>query len=230
MFSPDDMARISAWTDEIAATPETPDNIMQYFETSLVNPGARIVSRIENFCPYHAEFNALLEGWEMLGAVAEMFAEPAVLLKDKINFKLPGGDGFKAHQDVQAGWDKYARLHITAMVTIDRATLANGCLEIVAGQHTRGLIGNSWEPLTEHDLVGMEFIPCLAEPGDVVFFDSYVPHRSAANLSAERRRVLYVTYNRLSEGDHRAQYYADKRQSYPPDCERESGKSYTFRV
>ena len=62
------------------------------------------------------------------------------------------------------------------------------------------------------------------------FFDSYTPHRSGPNLTDKPRRVLYVTYNRLSEGEHRATYYADKRRSYPPDCEREPGKTYVFRV
>ena len=40
----------------------------------------------------------------------------------------------------------------------------------------------------------------------------------------------YVTYSRLSDGDHRALYYADKRKSYPPDCEREPGKQYVYRI
>ena len=66
----------------------------------------------------------------MRQAVSELFGEPAVLFKDKINFKLPGGDGFKAHQDVQAGWDAYAGLHITAMVAIDETNAANGSLEM----------------------------------------------------------------------------------------------------
>jgi hypothetical protein len=64
----------------------------------------------------------------------------------------------------------------------------------------------------------------------VVFFDSYVPHGSLANLSGLKRRVLYVTYNRLSEGDHRARYFAEKRAAFPPDIEREPGKNYVFRV
>ena len=63
-----------------------------------------------------------------------------------------------------------------------------------------------------------------------MFFDSFTPHRSAPNLTAAPRRVLYVTYNRASEGDHRAHYYADKRASYPPDIEREPGREYVFRV
>ena len=77
---------------------------------------------------------------------------------------------------------------------------------------------------------GVAFTPYPTAPGDVVFFDSYVPHQSGPNLSPEARRVLYVTYNRLSEGDHRARYYADKRKSYPPDCEREPGTQYVYRV
>jgi hypothetical protein len=63
-----------------------------------------------------------------------------------------------------------------------------------------------------------------------VFFDSFAPHRSEPNRTDAARRALYVTYNRLSEGDHRRQYYIDKRKSYPPDCEREPDKEYVFRV
>ena len=65
------------------------------------------------------------------------------------------------------------------------------------------------------------------EPGDVLFFDSYLPHRSAQNHSHVPRRALYVTYNRLSEGDRRADYFADKRQNFPPECEREKGVDYS---
>ena len=153
-----------------------------------------------------------------------------MLFKDKINFKLAGGDGFKPHQDQQAGWSVYASLFVTALVAIDDATEANGCLELAAGHHTRGLIGPEWAPLSEQDLRGVEFVPCPTGPGDAVFFDSFVPHRSGPNLSDEPRRVLYVTYNRLAEGDHRAQYYADKRKNYPPDVEREPGQQYVYRV
>ena len=73
-------------------------------------------------------------------------------------------------------------------------------------------------------------MPCPTKAGDVVYFDSFVPHRSAPNLSETPRRVLYITYNRLSEGDHRERYYAEKRKAYPPDCERDPDKVYEYRV
>ena len=39
-----------------------------------------------------------------------------------------------------------------------------------------------------------------------------------------------MTYGKASEGDHRAAYYADKRKNYPPDCERDPNKAYSFKV
>jgi 2-aminoethylphosphonate dioxygenase len=222
--------QIAIMTDEIARWPEVAGKYMMYFETSLTRPGERLLSRMENFFPYHAGFQALLTGPKLLGGATWLFGEPAVLFKDKINFKLSGADGFKAHQDVQAGWEKYANLHITAMVTIDVAILENGYLEIACGHHRRGSIGRKWEPLTDADTNGMAFVPCITGPGDVVFFDSYTPHRSGPNLSANPRRVLYITYNRRSEGDCRLQYYADKRKSYPPDCERVPARQYSYKV
>ncbi len=230
LFDAGEVAALRAWADEVQAWPELPGRWMVYGEPSLTEPARRLINRIENFYPYHPGFTGLFDGEKLAGRVGELFGEPAVLFKDKINFKLPGGDGFKPHQDQQAGWSAYARLFVTALVAIDAATAENGCLELAAGHHTRGLIGREWAPLTEEEMRGMAFVPHPARPGDVAFFDSYVPHRSGPNLTAEPRRVLYVTYNRASEGDHRLRYYADKRKSYPPDCEREPGKQYVYKV
>ena len=227
LFDAGETREITAWTDAVAAWPETPGKYMMYFEQSSLEPGRRILCRMEDIEPFHGNFSRLFTNGKMSGAVSQLFGEEAVLFKDKINFKMPGGDGFKAHQDVQAGWDSYASLHITALVTIDPCTVENGCLEMAPKQHDRGLIGEKWKPLDEDTL---QYVMLPTQPGDAVFFDSYAPHRSGPNLTSRSRRVLYVTYNRLSEGDHRRRYYADKRKSYPPNCERVPGKEYVFRV
>jgi ectoine hydroxylase-related dioxygenase (phytanoyl-CoA dioxygenase family) len=203
---------------------------MMYFEDSLLDSGKRVLSRIENFCPYHEGLNDLTNGEEMIQRISELFGEPAVLFKEKINFKMPGGNGFTPHQDAQAGWNDYASLFITVLIAIDESTVENGCLELAAGHHQRGLIGELWKPLTEENMNGMDFISVPTKPGDAVFFDSYAPHRSGPNLTDCPRRVLYLTYNRRSEGDSRIQYYADKRRSYPPDIEREPDRNYIFKV
>jgi len=218
------------WTEEVAAWPEVPGKWMRYYERRGGDPAARMLARIENFVPDHAGLAALFTSPRLLGLLAECAGEPVVLFKDKINFKLPGGDGFKPHQDQQAGWSTYADLFITAMVSIDDTTAENGCLELVAGHHTRGLVGDEWKPLSSEDMRRMDARAVPTRAGDVVFFDSYTPHASGPNLTRERRRVLYITYNRRSAGDHRIRYFADKRKSFPPDIERDPNRTYTFRV
>ncbi len=92
------------------------------------------------------------------------------------------------------------------------------------------MVGEEWVPLTAEQTKTLNLIPLPTEPGDVLFFDSYVPHASKPNLTGIQRRILYLTYNRLDAGDHRRQYYSQKRASFPPDIERVPGKTYKFRV
>ena len=226
-FDEAEMARIEAWTEELAEAPEEPGRHWVYHEKSLRDPGEDLISRIESMAPFHAGFAELTE--VLKTPMGQLLGEEAVLFKEKINFKMPGGEGYKPHQDSQAGWWEYGEYYITAMVCIDEATLENGCLKMVAGHHKRGLF-REWEPLTEDDMEGMEFVPCPTKPGDMAFFDSYAPHASEPNMGDTIRRIYFATYNRLSDGDHMARYYADKRKSYPPDIEREPGKEYVYRV
>ena len=226
-FDAAEMGRIDTWARELAALPEKAGRHWVYWENSLIEPDRKIVNRIENISPFHPGFAELSQA--LKAPVGQLLGEDAVLFKEKVNFKMPGGDGFKPHQDSQAGWDAYAKLFVTVLVSIDEATEENGCLKIAAGEHQRGLF-RAWEPLTEDDMAGMDFTFCPTRPGDLVFLDSYTPHGSASNMSDTIRRLYFATYNRVSEGDHLARYYADKRQSYPPDIERQPGKEYVFRV
>jgi 2-aminoethylphosphonate dioxygenase len=143
---------------------------------------------------------------------------------------LPGGGGFEPHQDIQPGWDDYCPYFISVLVTIDESTVENGCLELAAGYHKQGMLGEKWKPLTDAQLAGVEFVKYPMSPGDVAFFDCFVPHQSKPNLTSRQRRNLYLTFNRAADGDHRHNYFADKRKSYPPDYEREPGKQYVFKV
>ena len=203
---------------------------MVYFEDSLTQPGERLISRTERFADYCPPLNEVVHAERMIGRVGELLGEPPLLFKEKVNFKLLGGGGFEPHQDIQPGWDDYAPYFISVLVTIDPSTDENGCLELAAGHHKRGMIGERWKPLNEAQLQGVEFVKYPTNPGDVLFFDCFVPHASAPNLTGRPRRNLYLTFNCRSAGDHREQYYADKRKSYPPDFERQAGKVYKFRV
>lgn len=226
-------ASIRAIADSIralaAAEPRRGEQ-MVYYEDSLLNPGKRVLSRIERFVGYHEGLTRLVLGEDMTGRAGELLGEEAVLFKEKINFKEPGGSGFTPHQDVQAGWKTYAHTFVSVLITIDESTEENGCIEIASGHHTKGLIGKEWAPLEGPELRNVDFVKYPTSPGDVVFFDGYTPHQSKANVSDTPRCNIYLTLNPASQGDHRETYFADKRKNYPPDNEREAGKEYVFRV
>lgn len=228
-FSPAEAAQIAAWTTELEQRPEQVGAHWVYHEASLSDPTVRLVQRIEHFCPHHPDYDRLIQG-PLKAAVAQLLGEAAVLFKDKINFKMAGGAGFEPHQDQQAGWSRYAPLFVTALVCIDPATLENGCLEMADAPRFAGMIGEEWAPLTEAQMAGFTLTPVPAQPGDVLFFDSYAPHASKPNRTNSARRILYATYNAERFGDHRAQYFAEKRANFPPDIERAAGVEYRFRV
>jgi hypothetical protein len=230
MYSAAEVGMVSAWIDALAARTPLPGREMAYLEDSHIEPGTRILSRIEKFAEPDHPFSDWVAARRMLDPVEALLGAPAVLFKEKINFKLPGGGGFEPHQDIQPGWDEYAPYFLSVLVCVDENTIDNGCLELAAGAHKRGLLGERWKPLTPAQLAGIVFRPFPMAPGDAAFFDCFVPHKSLPNLTSQPRRALYLTYNRACDGDHRARYFADKRRNFPPDNEREPGKQYTYRV
>jgi hypothetical protein len=229
-FTAEEAAEIGAWTDELASRPERPGAHWVYREPSLTDPSARVIQRIERFAEHHDGFARLMRGSRLERAAGELLGGEAVLFKDKINLKMPGGAGFEPHQDQQAGWSAYAPMFVTGLVCLDPATVENGCLEMADAPRLGGLIGEEWTPLTLEQMQAFRLIPAPTLPGDVLFFDSYAPHASKPNLTATQRRILYLTWNLAADGDHRDRYYADKHANFPPDVEREAGKDYRFRV
>ena len=163
--------------------------------------------------------------------VVQPIKSSAILYKEKINYKLPGGIGYKPHQDVAAGWWQYGQtLHISAYIALDNVTAANGALELVKGEHERGLIGRAYEELPVDYCAQQTWHKYETNPGDVLFFTSFVPHRSNENMTNTSRRILYATYSMAHEGDFRTQYFADKRISFPPDNERIAGEVYEYKI
>lgn len=226
-FDAAEMAQIQAWTDEMVARPEEPGKHWVYHEKSLQDERSDLINRIENMAPFHTGFAELAEA--LRPSVGRLFGEEAVLFKEKINFKMSGGGGFEPHQDWQAGWDEYASYYMTVMVCLDPATVKNGCLKLV-DKRRRELVGKQWQPLTAEQTTDMNFVPRPTVPGDLIYFDCFTPHASEPNLTDQGRRLYFATFNRLSDGDQRLRYLADKQLSYPPDVERRPGKEYVYRV
>ncbi len=224
----DALRTLHTWIEELQGWPETPGRWMKYFERGTE---ARQLCRVEDFVPYHAGLAQLLCGDALMARLGELMGEPACLFKEKINYKLPGGAGFTAHQDAPA-FDTFGhRYHITVLIAVDPQTRANGGLEfsdpVAEGELLPQRPGGAVAEATE---AALPWRPLDLPAGSVAFFDSYIPHRSGTNASDQPRRGLYVTYNRAADGDRRADYFADKRATFPPEIEREPGVDYLARA
>ncbi|HXD86110.1 MAG TPA: phytanoyl-CoA dioxygenase family protein [Urbifossiella sp.] len=148
----------------------------------------------------------------LLGAVGELYGEPAHLFKDKLIFKPPGAKGHDLHQDY-ISWPSFPTSFATAAIAIDPCDRDNGCTEVYPRVHRRGYLSpmdGDFHPLAEQHVEGIEPVPLILEPGDVAIFGGYAPHRSAPNRSASWRRLLYLSYNADSDGgDQRDAHYAE---------------------
>lgn len=168
------------------------------------------ITRIENFCKFVDSWQELTFGL-VENLVSQCYREPAVLFKDKINFKGPGGAGFLPHQDATAyATGHLAKHHISVMIAVDPATPQNGCLQIVPGTHTQGVFPNTKGVINDDVNEKFSYENVITEPGDLVFFDSFLPHMSNSNTTPNWRRSGYITFNKLSEGDHNEAYYNAK--------------------
>jgi ectoine hydroxylase-related dioxygenase (phytanoyl-CoA dioxygenase family) len=102
-----------------------------------------------------------------------------------------------------------------------------------SGNYIKELMTDEWKPLSEDDppyAPEDEYALIEADPGDVIFFDAYVPHGSPPNTSDKSRRNIFLTFNRQSDGDLRARYYADKWATYAPNEGKETRTEESFRV
>ncbi|MEE2968829.1 MAG: phytanoyl-CoA dioxygenase family protein, partial [Pseudomonadota bacterium] len=91
-FDASELKRVMSWVNEIQSWPEKPGEHMMYFEQSRDGKNTRLLNRLENFVPYHEGLAELCIGEQLLGSCVDLFGESAVLFKEKVNFKMPGGD------------------------------------------------------------------------------------------------------------------------------------------
>ncbi|KAJ2004922.1 hypothetical protein H4R26_002232 [Coemansia thaxteri] len=213
---------------EIQSWPDTPGKWMNYYERNK-NTGSLQLCRTENFTPYSAHIRQTVCGPRVMGILKQLTGEPYVLFKEKINAKLPGGQGFKPHQDAPAFTHLGQVNHITILFTIDGSYIENGCLHVVPKSHQNSILIPHHEDgsIVDEWCDSHTWTPVECNSGDVLVFGSYLAHKSGVNTSSDSRANLYMTYNPLSEGDKRAEYYEDKREKFPPLNERESGRDYS---
>jgi ectoine hydroxylase-related dioxygenase (phytanoyl-CoA dioxygenase family) len=132
---------------------------------------------------------------DILGADIDCFQSQFI-------FKNPGVIGQPWHQD--AYYFKYDKQpQVTVWVALSKATLENGCLWILPGSHRSRHVFEHVPDRRPESLQGYQEIvsqdtsveqPVTMEPGDVLFFHSYLMHRSTDNVADYRRSAMVYHY------------------------------------
>lgn len=192
-----------------------------------------LVCRTENMSNCMENIKGLIQGI-LIPYLEQLTGEKWILLKDKLFFRWPdkksklGGakDGVPVHQDILCfDFDQeYGPSDvITVIVPIDPFTQDNGCTNFALNwkalaQKTENgqfilpsvpsgpLKGTVPKKLSDE----MRFEPILAEPGDILLFDAYIPHGSGDNISDRPRRCLVFSFNRLDDGNFNKALYERK--------------------
>ena len=128
-------------------------------------------------------------------------------------FKPPGARGQALHQD-----QFYLRVDpgtcVAAWMAVDRCDEENGCLRIVPGTHNIPVLctvdadsGVSFTGDTVELPPGLEPVPLVMEPGDVLFFNGQLVHGSYPNSSDDRFRCALIGHYIVGEAEAVAKWY-----------------------
>ena len=119
-----------------------------------------VIARSEDFVNDSDVLRAFICSGVVMRVLQELFGEQAVLFKEKINYKHPGGGGFAPHQDAVAY--RFVDHHISCMVPLDPATEASGCLWVCAGLRTGPTADRRSRP---HRIIGCRHTELATRPG-----------------------------------------------------------------
>lgn len=211
-----------------------PANPNYFYENSLIDPSQKLLRRIEKAADVQP-IGDLLRSKEVLRILREVTKNEQILFKDKVNCKLPGGQGFRPHVDGhffwidesgkrRKGWSEYGSDFISVVIPLEPSTIENGTLEVSTKDLTMQHLGNSWDTIANRlieengyirpeDLSSFPMSPVEMFPGDILIFDWLNVHGSQKNTSQKPRRTIFATYLPTLYGDPREQYYTEKQYS-----------------
>jgi hypothetical protein len=159
---------------------------------------------IEPFAHFSKPLNALAHDARFLDPCRDLIGEDdIVLFTEKLNYKrAQKGGPIILHQDYPywAAFTDIAPRVVTAMLFLDAANAGNGCLEVAPGTHKEG-VQKRWDTsglrnreMDQDAFDKSRLIPLEVPPGTVVYFNSFLVHRSLPNTSDHDRRALLYSY------------------------------------
>ncbi len=162
-----------------------------------------LLQGVEPLAHVSRELKAWGEDDRLMGTAGAIIGEPAAMWTEKLNLKRArDGGSYTLHQDYPY-WRKInpaADRIVTAMLFLDDSTEENGCLLAAPGSHRAGMLprkqieGIGGLEMDPDQFDQSRLTPIEAKAGDVLFFGSFLVHKSLPNRSDHDRRALLYSY------------------------------------
>jgi hypothetical protein len=201
VLDPTELQSLQAWATEIEAWPAGSHRFGHYAEAT---PNGPAICRTENVSACHDGVAALVQG-VLERCASDALGTPVVAFKDKLNYKQPGGAGFRPHQDALAY--PGAQRVMSILLALDECDLDSGCLFLADGV-TDVLPVDDRGVVRDDVCASLDWYAAELHAGDAVCIEGFAPHYSEANRTDRPRRVLVASYSPVSDGYTREQYYA----------------------
>jgi hypothetical protein len=161
-------------------------------------PEGRLVRRIYEPCTHYSPFRELSEWVTLLDVVETILGSDLLLHYSKLNMKPPAiGSVVEWHQDLSY-YPLTNDSSVAVLIYLDDADRANGCLQVIPGQHKAKLLNHTQDgyfvgKITEA-VDESNAIPLEGPAGTAIFMHCMTPHASITNRSDRPRRTLIVSY------------------------------------
>ena len=157
------------------------------------------VRKLMGFVKFEPRLNAIAQHPRLILLLRELLGSEPKLFQDMTLFKPPHiGREKPWHQD-HAYFNLPQGTHVVGVwIALDAATLDNGCMRLLPGQHKAGARPHfqrrDWQ-ICDADILGQECVAAPIAPGGCLIFNGLLPHGTPHNLSAARRRAVQYHYH-----------------------------------
>lgn len=198
----------------------------------------KVLRRIEKISEYSRDAKKIIYNKKIKKITKILTNNNFKLFKEKLNFKYPGGEGFKPHIDghflwkdknnkIRNGWKEYSNDFLSIVIPLEKVNKKNGCLELSSIQNTKK-IGSNFNEITSNIieftpnvkkslLKKFKWTPIEMEIGDILIFNWKCAHKSRKNYSSNSRMIFYATFYKSNKIQNvKKKYYLDKQNSLNP--------------
>jgi phytanoyl-CoA hydroxylase len=166
--------------------------VIETFSTLSLDEKLDAIRKLYSFTEFEPRLKALAEHPRMLQIIRTLIRDEPELYQSMALLKPPQGREKPWHQD-HSHFDLPLSTRVVGVwIALDQATPENGCMRVLPGWHRRGALGHEQRrdfqiPDTQMMELKRESVAVPLDAGGCLLFDSFLPHGTPINPTAQRR-------------------------------------------